>query len=121
MSLKEIKDAVERDHPDWDSGRKLAEIRRLRKVEKTASRPATEPAQTPKTPAPDTGDTPPPISIAGAWAFLVILVGGMQLIGMAIWGDGLDQPDWYNGLHGLALVVSIRAIYGAYKRRPTGQ
>lgn len=123
MSLKEIMDRVEREHPDWTSRQKLDEIDRLRKAEKAeraASRAAAGKLSVPATAA-DADEEATPTSVAGAWAFLVILVGGMELVGLAVWGDGFDQPDWYNALHGLALIISIRAVYGAYKRRSTGQ
>ncbi|MFI0900565.1 hypothetical protein [Streptomyces sp. NPDC020983] len=116
MSLREIKDRVDREHPDWTPRQRLEEIDRLRKTEKAAR--ATARTNTAN------ADTPPAnpsagISVRGAWAFLVITVGGMEIIGLATWGNG--QPDWYNSLHGGALVLGVCAVVGAYKRRATGR
>lgn len=119
MSLKEIKDAVERDHPDWDGGRKLDEIRRLRKAEKAAKASAAATA-TPE-PETDSTDKPAPASVGEAWAFLAGIVVGMRLIAWAAWGDPLDSPHWYDGLHAALVIVGICAVVSAYKRRSTGQ
>lgn len=117
MGLKEIKDQVERDHPDWDGGQKLAEIRRLRKAEKT-QRDADKPSE--KT-TEDTDKKPAPASIGEAWAFLAAIAVGMRLIGWAIWGDPFDEPHWYDALHAGLVIVGISAVVGAYRRRTTGQ
>lgn len=121
MSLKEIKDKVERDHPDWDAGRKLDEIRRLRREGKAAKRGTgtTPTAASPK--AADGNDGPTPATVGEAWAFLALIAIGMRLIGWAVWRDVFNEPHWYDALHAGLIIVGICAVVGAYRRRPNGQ
>jgi hypothetical protein len=120
MSLKEIKDKVEREHPDWDGGQKLAEIRRLRAEEKAAKKGAAveSAAEGAPTAATDSdSNKPTPATVGDAWAFLAMIVVGMRLIGWAVWGDPFDEPHWYDALHAALIVVGICAVGGAYRRR----
>jgi hypothetical protein len=121
VSLKEIKDKVERDHPDWDAGRKLDEIRRLRHEEKAAKRSTATPAPASPKVADGNGDGPTPATVGEAWAFLALVAIGMRLIGWAVWRDVFNEPHWYDALHAGLTIVGICAVVGAYRRRPNGQ
>jgi hypothetical protein len=116
MGLKEIKDRVEREHPDWDGSQKLAEMKRLRAEERAAKKGAPVEPATEGAPAAD-GDKPTPATVGEAWAFLAVIVIGMRLIGWAVWRDVFDEPHWYDVLHAVLIVVGICAVVGAYKRR----
>lgn len=113
MSLREIKDRVEREHPDWTPRQRLEEIDRLRKAERATK---TKPA-----PQADGDTKPAPASVTEAWAFLAGIAIGMRLIGWAVWGDPFDEPHWYDALHAALIIVGISAVVGAYRRRTSGQ
>ncbi|BBA99276.1 hypothetical protein RVR_5823 [Actinacidiphila reveromycinica] len=137
MGLREIKDAVDRAHPDWPNKQKIPLIKELRdqeRIEVRAGRPFSveqvlagrtgQPAA--ETSRPDSAgaaaepDTTEQGSVGGSVLLLILLVAVPRLIGLGVWGSIYDEPGWWNVMSAVLTVLGIFGVVSAVKGRSTG-
>jgi hypothetical protein len=134
MGLKEIKDAVDRAHPDWKGKQRIALIKELRdqeRIEEKAGRPFSveqalgghadlsdrevdQPAQEAAAAEPQEEQ---PASAGGAVLTLVLVVAVPRLIGLGIWGSVFNDPGWWDVMSAVLIVAGISGVVSAVRGR----
>lgn len=114
MNLKDALRQVEREQPHLRGAAKRQAIKALRDQSEQAELDLQEPKPVE---AQDEETARKPTSVGEAWALLVLVIVGMQVIPYFVWGSLDGEPHWYDVLHAVLLIGAVIELVSAYRNR----